>query len=272
MSKVSSISYFVVSKGAGATVNAANILVNYGPNDAITDAPNLRIAKSNGTSWDDLGGTGTAVPSGSITSTNSFTTFSDFVLANATGGMNVLPLRWVQVDAQMVGNKVEVRWETNDEQNCSYFVVERSADALQWAPIGRVPAKNTPGINKYILINNLQVAAIMYYRIGQVDLDGKRFYSKIVTVKNTRDEKSAIIVKSNPVRNALITAEIYDQQLLNARNIVISITDMSGKQVYKKQKAPGRHIEINVALLKKGIYVLAVNGGTTTKETKIIIE
>ena len=271
LTTVSDVRYFNLVKGVGATVNAASVLINYGPDDAVSDAPNLRIAKSNGTGWDDLGGTGTAVTTGSITSTNSFTTFSDFALANATGGLNILPVRWRRLSAQAVGNKVEVRWETVNELNCDYFEMERSAEGLTWSSVDRVAAKSSSGTNKYLLVDNLPLTAIEYYRIRQVDLNGKYFYSKVMSVKNTRDEKSAILVKQNPVINAVIRAEINDRYFLDSRNILVGITDMSGKLLYKRQQA-GRNIEIKAAFLKKGIYVLFVKGGTITKETKVVIE
>jgi hypothetical protein len=80
---VSSIRYFNITKGAGASVTASSVRISYGADDLISDAAGLRIAKDNGAgSWVDLGGSGSAPASGTITSTINFTTFSDFGLAN----------------------------------------------------------------------------------------------------------------------------------------------------------------------------------------------
>jgi len=91
LDKISSVRYFTVSKGTGASISSASIQFNYEFDDGVTDYANLRIAKDDGSgNWVDLGGIGTANNSGSITSINNFTSLSNFVLANATGGNNLL--------------------------------------------------------------------------------------------------------------------------------------------------------------------------------------
>jgi hypothetical protein len=80
---VASERYFNITKGSGANVTSASVKLNYSADDLISDAASLRIAKDNGAgAWVDLGGSGTAPTTGTITSTTNFTTFSDFVLAN----------------------------------------------------------------------------------------------------------------------------------------------------------------------------------------------
>ena len=82
---VSTVRYYNITKGAGANVTDASVLMNYSTDDGVgTKNSLLRIAKADGASnWVDLGGTGTAPTTGTITSTSNFTTFSDFALGYA---------------------------------------------------------------------------------------------------------------------------------------------------------------------------------------------
>jgi Secretion system C-terminal sorting domain len=95
LDRVSFSRYYNITKGTGANITAVNITINYdvtGSDDGVTDASNLRVAKDNGLGgWIDLGGDNTSINfTGSITPANSFTTFGDFILANNTGGTNLL--------------------------------------------------------------------------------------------------------------------------------------------------------------------------------------
>ena len=94
LSSVSSVRYYGITKGPGANLSAtlgATIQLSYDMDDGVASAPLLRVAKDTGaTYWANLGGSGTGVPSGSITS-NAFYSFSDFVLATADSSALAIP-------------------------------------------------------------------------------------------------------------------------------------------------------------------------------------
>ncbi len=86
--KVSPVRYWQIDRSATGNLSAASVQLFYGADDGVTDNSNLRLVKGNGGNWDNIGGTGSANGSGSITSSVNFTTFSPFALANANGGTN----------------------------------------------------------------------------------------------------------------------------------------------------------------------------------------
>lgn len=92
---VSSVRYYNITKGTGANLSqtlGATVQVDYGIDDQVADASIVRVAKDDGAgNWLNLGGSGTADTTGSITS-NAFFSFSDFVLATAdTNAVGTLP-------------------------------------------------------------------------------------------------------------------------------------------------------------------------------------
>ena len=92
---VSPVRYYNITKGTGANLSqtlGATVHLDYGIDDQVTDASIVRVAKDDGAgNWLNLGGSGTADTTGSITS-NAFFSFSDFVLATAdTNAVGTLP-------------------------------------------------------------------------------------------------------------------------------------------------------------------------------------
>ncbi len=91
---VSDVRYYTITKGAGANLSptlGATVQLNYDATDLMNNATMIRIAKDNGVgNWLNLGGSGTADTTGSITS-NAFFSFSDFVLAIADTNVAAAP-------------------------------------------------------------------------------------------------------------------------------------------------------------------------------------
>jgi len=89
LQSVSSVRYINLIKGSGAELSptlGATVQMYYDADDAVTDATLARVAKDDGAgNWEDLGGSGTAVTTGSITSNTFFAlgATTDFVIAKS---------------------------------------------------------------------------------------------------------------------------------------------------------------------------------------------
>ena len=74
-----------------------------------------------------------------------------------------------------------VQWRTASELNSSHFVVERSQDGSNFAPIGSVAASGTTqGLTEYGHVDRAPHTGPNYYRLRQVDLDGSTTFSYVV--------------------------------------------------------------------------------------------
>ncbi len=89
LQSVSSVRYINLIKGTGAELSptlGATAQLYYDTDDGISDAALTRVAKDDGAgNWENLGGSGTAMPTGSITSNAFFTlgASTDFVIAKS---------------------------------------------------------------------------------------------------------------------------------------------------------------------------------------------
>jgi len=150
---------------------------------------------------------------------NSFSPFG--VLTPAT----TLPLRFLRFDAIPCSNEaVCLLWETVNEQLVSHFEIERSTDGLHFETINAVSAHNQ-SFNHYTLpdnINGLRQYTTIWYRIRQVDLDGKSSFSNIRLVR-TVPGKTAVVYP-NPSAGTL---HIDNWQLVQQLEIV----DLGGRRL-----------------------------------------
>lgn len=244
-----------ITNGQGNFINAS-VIINYDNGDGITDAANLGIAKDDGGSnWVDIGGSGSANGVGFITS-NLFTSFSDFVLANKLGGGNVLPLRFLSFTGNILNNTSVLDWRTDNEINTARFIVQRSNNAVTFSDIGTVASLNTSGINGYRFIDNNPLKDINFYRIKQIDIDGRFTYSAIVKLnyENT-NTLSKMTIYPNPATN-FIFVKIPDN-----KKLLLQIFDAQGKQIISQNVTNQSTVQIDVTSLAKGNYVIRVSDG-----------
>jgi hypothetical protein len=147
---------------------------------------NLSRSASTGTST----GPGGVASSGSLTSAT-FSGFSDFTLGatNDVSGSNVftvvnpLPVQLTSFLATRSASGVQVAWATASEKNSDYFVVERALDGRTFAAVAQIAAQGTTALHHtYTSLDAAAPAALLYYRLRQVDLGGPVAFSPVVTV------------------------------------------------------------------------------------------
>ncbi len=271
LSWVSDVRYYTITRTAEANLSNARVTLSYGIDDWVTDYTNLRVARDNGSSaWLDLGGSGTANGVGSITSANfnGFNTY--FTLANATGGINPLPVEFLSFSGKANNNNVELKWITSSEVNSDFYEVQRSSDGKVFTKIGVVPAKGySSQLVDYSYTDKQALHGISYYRLRQVDRDGQYTFTSIATINMVN---SAMTIYPNPVTGRSINMIIpdTDSEFLEAR-----VCDISGKtlQIISGINFTGTPASINLdPSLTPGTYFLQVKnlGGRSWQERIVL--
>ncbi|ADY52765.1 hypothetical protein Pedsa_2213 [Pseudopedobacter saltans DSM 12145] len=155
---------------------------------------------------------------------NRFTASRNVVFIGKTDDNVIpLPLNFLSFTAQL-GNdftkNVNLKWTTTNEVNTDYFSIEKNT-GKDFESIGTLKSNNISGINQYTytdLNRNLETA---YYRIKQVDLDGKSSYSNTISVKPA----ISYTYYPNPAKDYIII-----NGLAKGKNIC-SLHTISGKQL-----------------------------------------
>lgn len=178
----------------------------------------------------------------------------------------LLPLSIINFMAEKNNEEVLLTWNTSFETNTKYFSIERSEDGKTWMPIGAVAAAhNSANFKNYSFTDATPLTGTNYYRLKQVDADGKYFVSEIRSVFITNDWKLSVYP------NPLITGAL---QIKSNRKIsCINITDVNGKVLQRVKAAQEDISRINVLNLSPGIYFIeAINNKNEVYHTRFIKE
>lgn len=150
----------------------------------------------------------------------------DFTISgwSATG---VLPIELISFEGKSLENANLLEWVTASEINNKAFFIERSIDGKLYETIGRVNGRgNSHTLNFYSYTDDIiENHTSYYYRLKQLDFDGKVSYSDIIYLKRNR---AYIEIYPNPTKEYL---NIYFQNLKD-KNLYIKIMDIFGKNIY----------------------------------------
>ncbi len=180
-----------------------------------------------------------------------------------------LPLWWLQFQASRYDELMaQLDWTTTDEINNSHFEIQRSNDnGRNFLTIGRVDAvSRDQAINSYQFIDLKAMAGKNYYRLKQVDFDGKYDFSPVRTVTFT---SGAFSVKAWP-NPASTEVTISINHADDSGKIIL--VDITGKQLVNKdfERGASDH-ELVVEDLQPGMYTLVVISGNNSYVEKIVI-
>lgn len=193
-----------------------------------------------------------------------------FVVSSNT---NSLPVSFISFNGSKMDSRVMLNWITGFETNNKGFEVERSIDGKEFSNIGFVKGQgNSNKVNTYSFLDEKTGNEnTIFYRLKQVDFDGKYTYSSVIRIANQINNAFDVVeVLPNPFDNDLTI------KLNNAsdKDIQISIYNSNGILVNNKTiNIPFGLNSINmdeVQYLSKGFYVLKVNQGGNIKTFKLI--
>ncbi|MEP6675206.1 MAG: T9SS type A sorting domain-containing protein [Ferruginibacter sp.] len=150
--------------------------------------------------------------------------------------VTTLPVTYTSFNASVNNKTVLLNWATSHEFNSNRFEVERSFDKTSFTTLGLVlDAISSSGDDRnYMYKDNsveLQGKTIAYYRLKQVDIDGRYTYSAIIAVRLQAQGVAQMQVSPNPFAEKIYVRFTATE---NA-TAEIRITDLAGKIVLDKK-------------------------------------
>jgi hypothetical protein len=221
--------------------------------------------------WKDHGNGGTTGNSviGTVVSSSAISSFSPFTLGS-TSKENPLPVNLIHFSATPVNGNVKLEWTTASEINNDYFVIESSVDAINFEEVTRLSgAGNSNTILNYHAFDNAPHPGVSYYRLKQVDYDGKFLLSSIEVANLPTLWGNNIVLSPNPVINLLDVRLDPD----SFKNPYLEVRDIQGKLVLSKNDAevnPQIPIKLDLHEIPEGLYFLTVTENKHTLVRKLI--
>jgi hypothetical protein len=170
--------------------------------------------------------------------------------------VNPLPVKLVAFTASLINNdRALLQWQTAQEFNADYFIVQRSTDQINWIDRGTIKAKGVSNsLVKYAFNDAIEQSFdIIYYRLIEVDINGKKTGSKTISV--TPGKTPEFSVFPNPAQR-----NVYVQGLVGEA-ILYNITGLPVLTLAKEGW-------INIEHLKAGIYFVK----SAQKTIRLVIE
>lgn len=244
------------------------------------------VSQTKAPTWVNLGSTFNLPPTGAFFPTQIRITLGDgtkggcgndfamddisFSLCPAGG---IAPVTLTSFTARHKGNGVSLDWSTSQELNNKYFQVERSDDGnTNWLVIATVNgAGNSQVVKDYHSYDAAPLSGVNYYRLNQVDDNGKSTYSNTVAVKMDL-QNMAISVLRNPFYSTLSVNIVS----VTSQTITARLVDITGKQVavekWSVNNGSTRKDFANVSGLQHGMYILSIvnNSGEILYNSKVV--
>lgn len=176
---------------------------------------------------------------------------SKLIAKGTSCSATILPVKLIYFNGSCQHKKVILNWVTGFTANNTYYNVERSIDGVNWILIGKeMSVTGGTHSNSYTFIDNSVVGSDYYYRLRQVDADGKSIFSNVINISNCAKSNSGISVFPNPA-NEYLTFTLLN----NSGNIgEISIINPMGILI-KKATIMQNNI-INIKDLPSGVYFI----------------
>lgn len=172
----------------------------------------------------------------------------------------VLPVELVGFEAKLVGQQVNLNWNTASEKNNDYFQVERSLDGLKFEKIGQVSGNgNSSTPISYQFIDAQPLSGVSFYRLLQVDYDGQSEFSNIISVENSIVLNNKLTLFPNPASDII---SIQSDKLVQSYVIL----NLAGS-VIKTTETTSNSFSIALDELQSGMYLLNVRYVDQSQET-----
>ena len=170
---------------------------------------------------------------------------SELQVENACLG--ILPLEWLSFEAVKKSDNVLLIWQTQHEVNNDYFEVEKSQDGRLFSQIAKIIAANAQTTSfQYQYSDDILGYGTVYYRIKQVDFDGRFSYSKLIAIPMTISKP---MIYPNPSTDVL---HVKSDKTID--NFVI-------KDIFGKVQISGTALNssIDISSLTNGIYMIEID-------------
>jgi hypothetical protein len=234
--KLSSSSTVIVY-ATGTIINTGNAEINIGNQEIYEDGDPVVVG-----------------PVMANTSTNGFVPF------------NPLPIKFVGFTVTCKNNTALIQWSTSEEINANTYEVERSADGSNWTTIAYVAAiGNSSALSNYSFTDKNLSAKIIYYRIKEVDLDGK---TTLTAIKSIRTDVTSIAsdIKIASIQNKVLVQ--FPQEIKGS--VVVRFVSMNG-QLVDQQTINNPVGQIVLDSKVTGTHVISISNGQDINTAKQVI-
>ncbi|MEO6547467.1 MAG: DUF4331 family protein [Ferruginibacter sp.] len=173
-----------------------------------------------------------------------------------------LPVTFLDFTAEKVANQVQLTWKVTNEINNGYYEVEQSLGGGIFNKVGTVKAVNSSTVHSYSFLHTTpDITKANYYRIKQLDIDGRFSYTPIRLVNFSGN--SIFLIAPNPAKD-------YININTGQAGLTVSLFDGTGK-LLSRQILPTGNGQFDISKYSKGVFlIVAEKDGKKIKTMQVI--
>ena len=185
-----------------------------------------------------------------------------------------LPVELTSLTASEMANGVNLKWNTATEINNYGFEVQRKNGSSDvWNKITFVKGNgNSNSPKAYSFIDKNVNSGKYYYRLKQIDFDGKSSFSKVVEINISTPEAYKLNQNYPNPFNPVTTIKY---EIPKAGKVRLVIFDMLGREVetiVNEYKEAGRYnVQFNANKFASGTYLYEIQTGNFVQVKKMIL-
>lgn len=174
---------------------------------------------------------------------------------------SALPISLIHFNAVLEPSQVRLSWRTAQETNNKGFMIERSLDGKHFEEINSSiisnGQSNSSSAQSYTHLDTaLPSKGTLFYRLKQIDLDGKLTLSHVITVRIIESNTSMTVfpIPANDQMTVQISDTYSDNQINTAQIMSLNGQVLVSMQLDMNQK----QITLNTSQIPSGVYTLLI--------------
>lgn len=238
------------------------------------------VANGNGTSGaKNTGGGGGA---GGSPNSNSFTggNGGDGIIVFRYDFVSILPVEFafLKIDANQKSRSNLMYWATTKEWEASHFEIERAVNGTSFKKVGEVMAA---GWSDQLMEYSFEDKDLplsggnIFYRLKQVDFNGRSSYSKIISAKINGIEFTTGTWRAYPnpttgesLKIGLLDRMAYKDEPLTFR--IIHPTAITAATTVGSEEELNQILTVHASKIPKGVFVVEVQWGQKIEHIKVL--
>ncbi len=183
-----------------------------------------------------------------------------------------LPINLVKFYAEARQEAVLLFWETTLERNNAGFEIQRKEEGLvTFEKVGWVTGHgdSTQPLNYAFEDKTVQGKKTYYYRLMQVDFDGNRTFSNVVSVEMPEGELVTLNLVPNPA-TGLVTIMVEG---IGNNDYSVEVFDTQGNIVFQNDlMGPVVDYLLDLSSINSGLYFVRITGAFGSVVQRLVVE
>jgi hypothetical protein len=182
-----------------------------------------------------------------------------------------LPVEWISFDGKSNQGDNHLFWTTAAEINNEGYAIQVSNENSSWETIGFVNGKgNTSSISEYNFIHRNVPKQLLYYKLIQVDYDGRTNESRVIALDNadTRQDLADFEIYPNPSTGK----STIDLGQVPIGSFDLNIYNSIGQLIESKKHKDINRSTIGIDLPLSGLYFIQIYKDGKRQTKRFIVE